>query len=106
MTAPTSPFGLRRQGGDLLWQQAIDSSEDPDALALGEKLEMAVGALILEQATATGETEAMAQRACTGRIDGGVYVQWHTGSPGTAGGNNIITELGRTLVAQGSFTVT
>ena len=90
-------------GGTFLQSMAI--STNPSALALGEKLEIAAGALVIDQPTAVGETEDMSERAVRGRIKDGVWVQWHTGAPGTAGTTNAISELGRTEIAESAFTV-
>ena len=91
-------------GGDFLQSQAI--STDPAALALGERYELAAGALLIEQTAGTNETAAMAERAVRGRIAGGVWVQFHTGAPGASGSDNVIDDLGRVQIAQAAFTVT
>ena len=98
-----SHFGTTETGGTFLQSQAI--STNPEALALGEKLEIAAGALVIDQPTAANETEDMSERAVRGRIKDGVWVQWHTGAPGTAGTTNAISELGRTEIAESAFTV-
>ena len=90
-------------GGTFLHRQSI--SNDPDPLALGERFNIAAGVMKLIQPTGTGETEAMAERKIRGAILGGVWIQWHTGNPGTNGTTNIITELARTPVAQNAFTL-
>ena len=90
-------------GGDLLWRQAI--STDPSALALGERLQIVSGALVIDVPTATGETEAMAQRKAQGAITGGVWVSFHTGDPGSTGTDNQITELGYTGIAEADWTI-
>lgn len=64
-----------QQAGNLLASKAI--STNPEALALGERYEIA----------------------------GGLWVQYHTGAPGVAGGDNIIAELGRTGIPQADWTV-
>ena len=91
-------------GGDFLGSKLI--STDPDALALGERYELAAGALVISQPAGTNETAALAERAVRGRIAGGVWVQFHTGAPGNAGADNVIDELGRVQIAQAGFTVT
>lgn len=89
--------------GDLLLSLAITTN--PDALVLGDRYELAAEALVLTQNPAAGETAAMAERAVRGRIAGGVWVQFHTGAPGAAGTGNVISELGRTEIAQAAWTV-
>lgn len=89
--------------GNLLGKKAI--STDPDALALGEKLEFAAETLVINQPAGADETAAMAERAVRGKIAGGVWVQFHTGDPGANGTDNVISELNRVSVAQGAWTV-
>ena len=91
-------------GGVFLHRQSI--STDPSALALGQRFNIAAAAMKLIQPTATGETEGMAERKIRGAILGGVWIQWHTGDPGSAGTSNVITELGRTNVLAADFTLT
>ena len=90
--------------GTLLWAQAI--STDPTALALGEKYEIAAGAIVLTQPTGPGETEAMAQRAIRGRIEGTLYLQFHTGAPGVRGTGNVLPGLPRVAIGEADWTVT
>ena len=89
--------------GDLLL--TLEITTNPDALALGDKYEIAAEALVLTQAAAADETAAMAERAVRGRIAGGVWVQFHTGAPGAAGTDNVIAELGRVQIPQAAWTV-
>ncbi|MDE0167331.1 MAG: hypothetical protein OXL36_19715 [Bryobacterales bacterium] len=89
--------------GNLLGTKAI--STDPDALALGEKLEFAAEALVINQPAGADETAAMAERAVRGKIAGGVWVQFHSGAPGANGTDNVISELNRVSVAQAAWTV-
>ena len=89
--------------GNPLQSQAI--STDPDALALGERYEIAAEALVIGQPAAANETAAMAERAVRGRIAGGVWVQFHTGAPGANYTDNAIGELVRVEIAQADFTV-
>ena len=91
------------QNGNLLGTKAI--STDPDALALGEKLEIAAEALVLNAPAGADETAAMAERAARGKVAGGVWVQFHTGAPGANGTDNVIDELGRVAIAQADWTV-
>ena len=90
--------------GDFLGSQAI--STDPDALVLGDRYQIAAGALLIDQPAGANETATMAERAVRGRIAGGVWVQFHTGAPGANGTDNVIDELGRVSIAQAAFTVT
>ena len=92
-----------QQNGNFLQSQQI--STDPAALALGERYEIAVEALVINQPAGANESAAMAERAVRGRIAGGVWVQFHTGAPGAQGTDNVIAELGRVEIAQGGFTV-
>ena len=89
--------------GNLLGTKAI--STDPDALALGEKLEFAAQTLVINQPAGADETAAMAERAVRGKIAGGVWVQFHTGAPGANGTDNVISELNRVAIAQAAWTV-
>ena len=89
--------------GNLLGKKAI--STDPDALALGEKLEFAAETLVINQPAGADETAAMAERAVRGKIAGGVWVQFHTGDPGANGTDNVISELNRVAIAQAAWTV-
>ena len=88
--------------GNMLWRGTITT--DPSALALGERFQIAAGALRLDYTAGTGETAAMEQRVVTGKISGGVWVQYHTGDPGAAGDENVIG-IARTPVGQASFTI-
>lgn len=90
-------------GGSFL--QSVAITGNPDALALGDTYRLASGALVIEQPVDTGGTEAMARRAAAGRVLGGVWVQYHSGAPGTAGTANVITALGRTNISQSQFTI-
>lgn len=91
-------------GGSFLWGQAI--STNPTALTLGEKYEIAAGALVLTQPIGPGETEAMARRAITGRIAGTLYLQFHTGAHGANGTDNVLPALARVAIAEADWTVT
>ena len=93
-------------GGSLLQWTLIDSSENPDPLALGDTYVLAIGALVIESDVVTNMTETMAQRSATGKVAGGVWIQYHTGSPGVNGTANVITDLGRAQVTQAQFTIT
>ena len=93
-------------GGNFLREIAITGNPSP--LALGQSYEIEAETLIIRQpVSADGkESEEMARRAVRGRVAGGVWVQYHTGSPGSDRDQNVITELGRTYVAEANFTVT
>ena len=91
-------------GTGFLQSQALGNNPAP--LVLGEVFEIAPGALIIEQLPGTNETELMAIRALRGRITGGIWVQFHTGNPGSTGTDNVISELGRILITQDNFTLT
>ncbi len=91
-------------GGSLLWAKAI--STNPAPLALGEPYQAAAGALVLDQPTGPGETEAMAVRAIGGRIAGTLYLQFHTGAPGAAGAANVLPGLPRVAIGDADWTVT
>ena len=88
-------------GGSLLWAGTINTN--PDALALGGRFQIAAGALVFEYTKGTGETDAMELRGAAGKVRGGVWVQYHTGAPGTAGTSNVIG-LARTPIAESAFT--
>lgn len=90
--------------GELLGKKAI--STDPAALVLDARYEMAAGALTVTAPAGADETEAMARRAAAGKVAGGVWVQYHEGEPGAAGGDNVIAGMGRTPVPEDAWTVT
>ncbi len=92
------------RAGSFLWAKAI--STNPDALALGERYEIAADALVLNQPTGAGETEAMATRALNGRIAGTLHLQFHTGAPGANGTANVLPALPRVAIAQAAWTLT
>ena len=89
--------------GTFLWGTAITGNPSP--LGSGEGYEFAAGALVINQPVDTGGTEAMARRAVMGRVAGGVWVQYHSGAPGSAGTSNVIT-LARTQIPESGFTIT
>lgn len=90
-------------GGNRL--KNIQITGDPDALIQDARFQIPVNGLVFRQNAGTGETEEFAQRGLRGRIDGGVWVQWHTGDPGANGTANIIA-LARTQVAESGFNIT
>lgn len=90
-------------GNFLSW---VALANNPSALVLGERLQFAAGALTVTQAAGANESEESARRAVRGWISGGVYVQFHTGNPGAAGTNNVISELNRVQIPQAGWTVT
>ena len=89
-------------GGNLLGQKAITGNPAP--LALGEKFEIAAGALVLTVTKAADATDEMARRAAAGQVAGGVWVQYHTGAPGAAGTDNVIG-IARTSIPQAQWVV-
>lgn len=91
-------------GGNLLHQASL--TNNPNALAAGDRYEIAINALSISQTPATGETEEMAKRGVTGKVAGGVWAQFHSAAPGNAGTANVIPVLGRTQIAEAEFTVT
>ena len=95
-------------GTTFLGSRAI--STNPSALQLGERLEIAPGALTLSQPVGDGETEALARRALAGKVSGGIYLSFHTADPTNSGSvqgtNAMISELGRVQIAQNQFTIT
>ena len=97
-------FWSAASAGSLLGTQAL--SNNPDALALGERYSFAAGALVLTTPAGANETEAMAQRAATGKVAGGVWVSFHTSDPGSAGTTGQITEFGRVSIPQADWTIT
>ena len=97
-------FWSAASGGSLLGTQAL--TNDPSALALGERYSFPAGMLVLTTPKGANETEAMAQRAARGKVAGGVWVSFHTGVPGSAGTANLITEFGRVSVPQADWTIT
>ncbi len=90
--------------GALLWSRAITTNPDP--LALGEPYQAAAGALVIDQPTGPGETEAMAARGIRGRIAGTLYLQFHTGAPGANGTGNVLPALPRVAIREADWTVT
>ena len=50
-------------------------------------------------------TEDMAEKVVRGMIDGGVWVQAHTGAPGTNGTANPLTDIPRIELPESGFTV-
>lgn len=91
-------------GGTFLWRE--DITNNPAALQLGDRYQIAVGGLTLTQPNATNGTAADARRAVEGRVSGGFWLQWHDGDPGTAGTANVISGLARTQIQESQFTVT
>ena len=99
-------------GGNWLQEAAI--STNPSALALGERLELAAGALEFEVAEEVYDTSGtliatlspdMAERHVRGAIAGGVWIAWHTGLGGNNHTSNAVTSLGRTQNTEANFTV-
>ena len=82
--------------GIFLWGRAITSNVD--AIALGEKYRIPPRDVVLTQNLDGGETEAMARRALNGRIEGTLYVSFHTGAPGLTGANES-SEIGRVAIS-------
>ena len=82
----------------------IQIANNPDALILDARFQIAINALVITQPIGAGESEEFAKRGVRGRITGGVWVQWHTGNPGNAGTTNVIG-VARTPIAQNQFTV-
>ena len=91
-------------GGNLLQTGAIEAAPNPGALQLGERLEVAVGAIVLTQNPSVGQTEEMAKRALRGQIDGGIWISFHTAAAGNAGTENLINVTRASLPAA-NFTV-
>lgn len=88
--------------GNLL--QEITISNNPDALVLNARYQIAANAIVLTQPVGTGEKEEMAKRALRGRVKGGVWIQFHDGAPGTNGTGNVIA-LARVQIQESQFTV-
>ena len=59
------------------------------ALPMSDEHEIVVDDLVIDQPTATGETDAMAERALEGRIAGTMYGSLHSADPGITGANEI-----------------
>ena len=89
--------------GDYLHSQAI--STNPDALTLGAQFQIAADELVINQAAAANEQNAMVIRKLNGAIAGGVWIQYHTGAPGADGTDNVIA-IARTEIAESAWTVT
>ena len=70
--------------------QRVAISNNPAALQLGQQIRIAASGITLTATPANGETEAMAKRGLEGRLDGGVWVQFHDGDPGANGTSNVI----------------
>ena len=85
--------------------QRMTISSNPSPLVLGARFTAAINAIVISQPAGANETEAMAMRAAAGRVAGGVWIQFHTGDPGTAGTANLIP-IGRAQITQAQFTVT
>ena len=84
-------------------------TNNPDALTLGQSIEIAAGGIVqtLTRLTATStlrEYEESVKRKLQGWIDGGIWVQYHDGGPGTAATSNVMN-LARTAVAESAWTV-
>ena len=90
-------------GGNLL--AVASNTENPDPLALNDTVRFAAGAMTITQNEGAGETNHMAERRVRGAVAGGVWVQYHTGAPGANGSDNVISEIPRTKIAEGDFTV-
>lgn len=88
--------------GSLLAQVSL--SNNPDALVLGQRIRIAAGAILRTHTASSGFTEESARRDLRGWISGGIWVQYHDGSPG-ANGNNNVMNIARTSVPAGSWTV-
>ena len=89
-------------GGNSLGRQAI--STNPDQLALGDRYELAAGALVFTQPEGAGETNRLSERKIRGAVLGGAWISWHTGDPGAAGTANPVTGIARTPIAATNFT--
>ena len=87
--------------GNSLGAQAITTNPDP--LALGDRLEFAIGALVITQPESAGETNHLSERKVRGAVAGGVWVSYHTGAPGD-GTANLIPGIARTPIAAADFT--
>ena len=93
----------RSSGGNFLRRTAL--TNNPDPLATGERVEIQAGDITITYTAGSSETEASARRAAAGAVAGGVWVQFHTGDPGSAGTSNVIG-LARVQITQGQFTIT
>ena len=91
-------------GGNLLGQQAI--STNPDPIQLGDRLQTGIGTMVFTQREGAGETSFLSERKVRGAVEGGVWIQYHTGPPGADGMDNIITDIARTEVVAADFTIT
>ena len=72
-------------GGNFL--QGAMLTNNPDPLALGEVYYIPAGDFAIVQNPGASETQAQAQRAVRGRVDGTNYYAIHTGDTGANGAN-------------------
>ena len=86
------------------WQFEAAISTNPDALALGERYEIASGGLAITQTPGTGESDDSAQRALAGRVDGGLWLQYHSGAAGAQRNENVIP-IARTEIPEAAWTI-
>ena len=90
-------------GGNYLDQKSI--SNNPDALVLGERYEIAAETLVITQDKATNESDEMAIRALRGRIKDGFWVQVHDDDPGLNGTSNRISGIVRAKIEESDFEI-
>ena len=90
-------------GGNYLDQKSL--SNNPSALVLGERYEIAAEDIVITQDKATNESDEMAIRAVRGRIKDGVWVQLHDDDPGSSGTDNVISGISRVKIEEDGFTV-
>ena len=90
-------------GGDFLWGVAL--SNNPDALTLGQAIQIAANALVLNQLPGTGQSEALVIRMLNGVYAGGLYMQFHDDAVFGANGTQNVANIARVNMGAGSWTV-
>ena len=90
--------------------QWVALTNNPDPLALDERYEIAIGALVLNQETddtanVTYAALEMAKRKLRGAISGGIWVLFHAGAPGDDGMDNQMIDLGFLEIPEARWTV-
>ena len=100
--------GVPPAGGNLMMQ--IDLSNNPDALTLGQMLELAMDQFEYTQneasdnATGFIETNYWSERKAEGAISGGIWIQFHDGAQGAAGTGNVMN-LARVQMEEANFSI-
>ena len=90
-------------GGTFLW--GVSLSNNPDALTLGQAIQIAANALVLNLLPGTGQSDALAIRMLSGVYAGGLYMQFHDSATFGASGTQNVANVARVNMGAGSWTV-